>query len=252
MTLQLDLPERPAKPRHNGRTQILDKGSGLAQTRDLLEVSGPLLDLAKLGWGTSMVSRQVPEKVATYAEFGVEVCLGGTLLELAYLQGKIDALRGWLLDLGIGIVEVSDGAVIMPPEEKLGLISRLAEDFTVHSEVGSKDAAAIVTPARWVAEIRRELSAGSSYVILEGRESGTAGLYRQSGEIRMGLVDEILEADIPQDSLIFEAPNKANQVWLIKHLGPSVNLANIAPDDVVSVETLRLGLRADTLLDFHR
>lgn len=252
MTLNLTLPQRPDKPRSRGRTQILDKGMGLMATRDFLDVAAGMVDLVKLGWGTSIVTPNVGAKVNLYREYGVDVCLGGTLLELVFLQDKVEELTEWLLELGISTVEVSDGVVHITPEEKATLISRLAKEFTVLSEVGSKDTTAIVTPARWVEEIRRDLEAGSSSVILEGRESGTGGLYRESGEIRMGLVDEILDADIPQERLVFEAPNKVNQVWLIRHLGPSVNLANIRPEDAVPVETLRLGLRADTLLDLHR
>lgn len=252
MTFVLDLPNRPEKPRTTGRTQLLDKGQGLTAIRDLMDVAAHTIDLVKLGWGTSLVTRQLAEKVACYHEYDVDVGLGGTLLELVYLKGRVEEFRSWLLELGIRTVEVSDGAIRMPEEDKLALIARFTEDFTVYSEVGRKDASVVVTPARWVKAIKRELEAGAKAVILEGRESGTAGMYRQSGEIRMGLVDEILDADIPLESLIFEAPNKENQVWLMRHLGTSVNLANIHPDDALAVETLRLGLRADTLLDLHR
>jgi phosphosulfolactate synthase len=154
-------------------------------------------------------------------------------------------------DQGVTTIEISDGAVEFRGDDKLELIEKLASRFTVLSEVGSKDAAAIVSPARWVRAIRAELEAGAGYVILEGRESGTAGLYRQTGEIRMGLVDEIIESGIPLERLVFEAPQKAQQVWLLQTHGPTVNLANIALSDVIPVETLRLGLRADTLVDVH-
>ncbi len=247
----LTLPDRPPKPRSAGRTHGLDKGMGPATLRDLLSVAAPYLDLVKLGWGTSVVTPALDEKLAIYADAGIEVCLGGTLFELAVLQGRVDEYAAWLHELGIRSVEVSDGTLTMPETEKLELIERLVPDFTVYSEVGSKDAEAIVSPARWLEAIRAELDAGVSHVILEGRESGTAGLYRQSGEIRMGLIQEIIDAGVPAERLVFEAPRKAQQVWLIEHLGHDVNLANIPLDEAIPLETLRLGLRGDTMLLLH-
>jgi phosphosulfolactate synthase len=247
----LTLPHRSRKPRPAGRTHGLDKGIGPASLQDLLSVAAPHLDLVKLGWGTSVVTPHLARKLAIYVEAGVEVCLGGTLFELAVLQGRIEEYAAWLHELGIGSVEVSDGTLSMTEADKLRLVGRLAPEFTVYSEVGSKDAEAIVAPARWLEAIRAELDAGVSHVILEGRESGTAGLYRQSGEIRMGLVQEIIDAGVPAERLIFEAPRKAQQVWLIEHLGHEVNLGNIALDDVIPLETLRLGLRGDTMLLLH-
>jgi phosphosulfolactate synthase len=252
VTLNIDLPARPQKPRSIGRTHLLDKGLGTSAIRDLLDVASDSIDLVKLGWGTSLVTQGLEEKIACYTERGIDVCVGGTLLELVYLKGKVDAFVDWIGVLGLKHVEVSDGVVRIPAEDKSELISRLAKDFVVYSEVGSKDQNVVVTPAKWVAEIKRDFDAGASLVILEGRESGTAGMYRDSGEIRMGLIDEILDADIAQDTLLFEAPHKENQVWLMRHLGPHVNLGNVAPEDSIAVETLRLGLRSDTLLDLHR
>jgi phosphosulfolactate synthase len=173
------------------------------------------------------------------------------LFEVFYLQGRLDEYAGWMGEMGITSMEVSDGAVTMDEAEKLRAIEHFATDFTVYSEVGSKDADAIVTPAKWLDAIRAELEAGVSHVILEGRESGTAGMYRRSGEIRMGLIDEIIDGGVPADRLVFEAPQKAQQVWLIEHVGPDVNLGNVPMDELIPVETLRLGLRADTLLTLH-
>lgn len=248
---QLRLPERSAKPRRSGRTHGLDKGIGPHLLDDLLSVAAPYLDLVKLGWGTSVVTPNLPGKIARYREHEVEVCFGGTLFELVVLQDRLEEYAAWMKDLGLEAVEVSDGTLVMEEADKLRMIERLAADFTVFSEVGSKDAEAIVTPAKWVGAIRAELEAGASHVILEGRESGTAGMYRQSGEIRMGLIDEIVDAGIPTDRLVFEAPRKPQQVWLIEHLGPEINLGNIPLDEVIPLETLRLGLRADTMLHLH-
>lgn len=242
---------KQTKPRAVRRTQILDKGLGTRHIRDLLDVAGDHIDLTKLGWGTALVTNGLREKIDLYREAGIDVCLGGTLLEVYILRNQVDDFERLVSGLGLSHVEVSDGAVELPREEKLALIKRFASDYTVYSEVGQKDPDVVVTPAKWLASIEAELGAGADKVILEGRESGTAGMYRTSGEIRMGLIDEILDAGIPPEVLIFEAPTKASQTWFIKHIGVDVNLANIAPDDVIPLETLRLGLRADTLLDIH-
>lgn len=251
MSPGLNLPDRSSKPRAVGRTHVLDKGHGTSQIEDAMSVAGNYVDLVKLGWGTSLVTPNVAEKIAAYRRHGAAVCFGGTLFELFWLQGRVDDYVAYMKDMGVVAVEVSDGTIELDLSEKLSIIERLTGDFEVHSEVGSKDSATIVSPVKWVRAIKAELEAGASYVILEGRESGTAGLYRPSGEIRMGLIDEILEAGIEPDRLIFEAPNKVQQVWLIKQLGPNANLANIPLSEVIALETLRLGLRADTLLHFH-
>jgi len=251
MRNELGLAERAPKPRSTGRTHAIDKGAGPAAISDILGVCSDGLDLVKLGWGTAVVSGGLEAKIAAYRRFDVDVCMGGTFFELCHLKGSLDRYAAWLDELGITTIEISDGAIELTVEEKTALIERFASRFTVLSEVGSKDADAIVTPAQWVRSISAELDAGASHVILEGRESGTAGMYRGSGEIRMGLIDEIIEAGIPADRLVFEAPRKAQQVWLIRHLGPDINLGNIPLDEVTAVETLRLGLRADTMLDLH-
>jgi phosphosulfolactate synthase len=247
----LSLPERPAKPRARGRTNVLDKGTAPGQLDDELQTCGIYVDLAKLGWGTGLVTPSLPAKLDVYRRHQVDVCLGGTLFELCYLRGELDRYERFVGELGLPVVEISNGTLEIDQETKIALIQRFAAHCRVVSEVGSKDAEAIVSPARWVDAIRAELDAGADSVILEGRESGSAGMYRASGEIRMGLVQEILDAGIPPDKLVFEAPQKHQQVWLIDVIGSDVNLANIPLADVLSVETLRLGLRADTLLHFH-
>lgn len=251
MKLPIDLVDRSPKPRIHSRTQILDKGTPVEWLKGFLADYGELVDLAKLGWGSSLVTPNLVEKIDVYQDFGVDVCMGGTLFELMWVHDRMDHYEQWLGDLGIQTMEVSDGTVTMDHAEKIEYISRFAQTFEVLSEVGSKDADAIVTPARWVADIKSELDAGATYVILEGRESGTAGMYRKSGEIRMGLIDEIVESGIPIDRLVFEASKKPHQVWLIEHLGPTINIGNVPLEEALSLETLRLGLRADTLAKFH-
>jgi phosphosulfolactate synthase len=251
MNLPVQIPDRSAKPRSDGRTHIIDKGLPVGLIDGQLRLGGEFVDLVKLGWGSSLVTPNLSEKLDMYRSHDVEVCFGGTLFELAHLQGRVDDYAAWLRELDITALEISDGVLEMEGSAKVALIEKLSAEFTVYSEVGSKDAAAIVTPARWVRAIKDDLAAGAAGVILEGRESGTAGMYRESGEIRMGLIDEILESGIPVDRLVFEAPIKAQQVWLIKHIGPGVNFGNIAPEDALPLETLRLGLRADTLLTIH-
>lgn len=250
-SLDLPLPDRPAKPRATGRTAIIDRGMGLAAVDDLIATASDMVDLVKIGWGTAVVDRLLEERIERYRAVDVDVCFGGTLFELCAVTDRLDHYRSWLLELELQHVEISDGTVTLRQDEKLRAIERFADDFTVYSEVGSKDADAIVSPRRWVEAIRRDFEAGASYVILEGRETASAGMYRPSGEIRTGLIDEILDEGIDPARLVFEAPVKAAQVFLLRLLGPNVNLANIAADDVVALETLRLGLRSDTLLDVH-
>jgi phosphosulfolactate synthase len=246
----LPLPPRPAKPRVSGLTHVLDQGLGPAEVQSLLAVAGPHIDLVRLGWGSALVTANLADKLALYREQDVPVMVGGTLSELAWLHGRVDELRRWLQEHAIDRVEVSSGAVSIPTEEKHALISLLAQDFTVYAEVGEKDSDAILAPYRWVQLIRGALDAGAQLVVCEGRATGTAGLYRADGEARTGLIDEIVhELDLTQ--LVFEAPRKDQQSWLINRFGPGVNLGNVPPAEVISLESLRLGLRADTLATFH-
>jgi phosphosulfolactate synthase len=244
------LGERSSKPRQQGITHVLDRGLSVAQVDGLIEVAGDFVDIVKLGWGTALATQNLEPKLARYAEHGIPVVLGGTLTEVAIRQGRVDELIAWVRPLGITHVEVSDGTITLEAADKLALIGRLvAEGFTVLSEVGSKDNQDIMAPYRWVEQIQAELEAGSWKVIAEARESGNAGIYRADGEPRMGLIDEIAH-NVDVARVMFEAPQKDQQVWLLRRFGPEVNLGNIAPDDVLSLETLRLGLRADTLEDF--
>lgn len=221
----------------------------VAEVEGLLEVAGESVDVVKLGWGTALVTGNLAPKLERYAARGIPVVLGGTLTELAIRQGRVDGLIAWLRELGLRHVEVSDGTLTLDPEVKRSLIERLAAEFTVLAEVGSKDADFIMAPYVWVEQIERDLQAGAWKVIAEARESGTAGIYRADGEVRTGLIDEIAHAVDP-GRLIFEAPQREQQVWLLKRFGTECNLGNIAPADVLSLETLRLGLRSDTVERF--
>ncbi len=242
----LDLPARPGKPRSEGLTHVLDKGLNLREIEGLFDTAGEYVDIVKLGWGTSYVTNNLEKKIALYRSLRTPVVCGGTLFEAVYARGSLDRFKRWLADNRFSHVEISDGTVDMPRERKLELIADFARDFVVLSEVGSKDAEVVYPPYQWVEWISEELEAGSWMVITEGRESGTGGIYRPTGEMRTGLVDEIAHA-IDVSRLIFEAPGKAAQAWFVKHFGPNVNLGNVPPDEVIPLETLRLGLRADTL-----
>ena len=233
-------------PRNGGLTHVIDKGLGPRAIEDMLETAGDYIDIVKLGWGTSAVTPNLEQKLDLYRAADKPVVCGGTFFEVVYARDKLDEYRAWLTKHGFTHVEISDGVVEMPRERKLELITDLAADFTVLSEVGSKDADEIFAPYQWVEWIQQELAAGSWKVITEGREGGTAGIYRPSGEMRTGLVDEIVHG-VALGDLIFEAPQKSAQAWFVTHLGPEVNLGNIPPDEVIPLETLRRGLRADTL-----
>ena len=232
------------EPRSGGLTHVLDKGLGPRAWEDVLETSGLYIDIVKLGWGTAYVTQNLRQKLEILKE--KPVVIGGTFFEVVYVKGKVDEYKRWLNDLGLTHVEISDGTVQMPREEKLELIADLARDFTVLSEVGSKDSEVNFAPYLWVQWIKEELEAGAWKVITEARESGTAGIFRPSGEMRTGLIDEIVN-EIEVADLVFEAPTKASQAWFVKEFGPTVNLGNIPPDEVIPLETLRLGLRGDTL-----
>jgi phosphosulfolactate synthase len=246
----LDLPERPPKPRSVGITHVIDPGLSAREAEGIMESVAEYVDLVRLGWGSAYRTRELHRKLAIYRAHGVPPMLGGTMTELAWLQGKVDALRRWLDDLGIEHVEVSSGVVPMPSGEKAELIATLARDRTVFAEVGEKDPRALMAPYRWVALIREALEAGAAQVVCEGRADGSAGVFRPDGEVRTGLIDEVVH-EIEIERLIFEAPQRHQQIWFIERYGPDVNFGNIDPHDVVSLETLRVGLRADTLLKFH-
>jgi phosphosulfolactate synthase len=245
MTDLLDLPDRSPKPREQGITHVLDRGLSVAEVEGLLEVAGEFVDLIKLGWGTALPTGNLSDKLDCYRRHGIPVVLGGTLTELALAQDRLEQLIDWIRELGLQHVEVSDGTITMPHERKLELIERLSQEFVVLSEVGSKDDTRIMAPYRWVELIEQELGAGAWKVIAEARESGNVGIFRHDGEVRMGLIDEIVHAVAPE-RILFEAPRKDQQVWFVRRFGANVNLGNIVPGDVLSLETIRLGLRSDT------
>jgi phosphosulfolactate synthase len=230
--------------RDGGLTHVLDKGLGPRAWADVLETSGDYIDIVKLGWGTAFVTANLERKLEVLKD--KPVVIGGTFFEVVYARDKLDEYKRWLDDLGLTHVEISDGTVEIPRERKLELIADFARDFTVLSEVGSKDAEVVFAPYEWVEWIKAEKEAGAWKVITEAREGGTAGIFRPSGEMRTGLVDEIAHS-IDFHDLIWEAPTKSSQAWFIRHFGPDVNLGNIPPDEAIPLETLRLGLRGDTL-----
>jgi len=243
----LDLPHRSDKPRGRGVTHVIDRGLSIAEVDGLMEVAGDSVDIVKLGWGTALRTGNLEQKLARYRQHGVPVMLGGTLTEIAIAQDRLDSLVGWVHELGLEHFEISDGTIALEHGRKVELIERLSKEFVVLSEVGSKDdTGAITPPYQWVEMMRAELGAGAWKVIAEGREAGTAGIFRPTGEVREGLIGEVVH-DIDPGQIMFDAPRKHQQVWFVRRFGPEVNLSNIAPTDVLALETLRLGLRSDTL-----
>ncbi len=242
----LDLPARSAKPRSAGITHVLDKGLTPEGTRSFLGQAAHLVDIVKVGWGISYVDPELPARIQMCAGHGCPVCLGGTLLEVAAMQDRIGPLRDWALGLGITHVEVSNGLRAMTGSRKRALVRELGADFVVLAETGAKEGNYPPTPAGWADEMARDLEAGASWVVAEGRESGTVGLYNADHVVREDLVKVILDC-VPQDRVIFEAPTKAQQAWFVRQLGADVNIGNVEPAGVLALETLRLGLRADTV-----
>jgi phosphosulfolactate synthase len=233
-----------SEPRAGGLTHVIDKGLGPRAWEDVLETSGPYIDIVKLGWGTAYVTPNLKRKLDVLRE--KPVVIGGTFLEAVIAQRKVDEYKRWLNELGLTHVEISDGVIELPRERKLELIAEFARDFTVLSEVGSKDADVEFAPDEWTTWLREELDAGAWKVIAEARESATSGIFTADHEMRTDLVVDIAEAVGLRD-VVFEAPTKSAQAWFIKQFGPTVNLGNIPPDEVIPLETLRRGLRGDTL-----
>lgn len=242
----LGVPSRPGKPRQVGLTHVMDKGLNLYDIEGMFDTAGEFVDIVKFGWGTSYITNNLAKKIALYRSFDTPVVCGGTLFEAVYGRGKLDEFKAWLVANRFAHVEISDGTIEIPRDRKLELIADFARDFTVLSEVGSKDAEVVYAPDQWVQWIKEELEAGSWKVITEAREGGTAGIFRGDGDMRTGLIDEIAH-EVSVDDVVFEAPTKSSQAWFVKHFGPNVNLGNIPPDEVIPLETLRLGLRGDTL-----
>lgn len=251
MSYQLNhLPKRSSKPRNNGLTLVLDKGYSIRQAEDFCEVAAEYTDIVKLGWGTSLVTNKLSEKLEVYKSYDIPVYFGGTLFEAFVLRNQLDDYIKLLQDHKLTYLEVSNGTIWLSEKKKNDIIKDLSKDFIVLSEVGSKNPDEVIPPYKWVKMINDELESGAWKVICEARESGTVGVFRPNGEVRSGLIDEIAD-QIPVDHLIFEAPKKEQQCWFIKKFGTNVNLGNIEPAEVISVETLRLGLRSDTLFDFY-
>ncbi|GAB5524403.1 MAG: phosphosulfolactate synthase [Roseivirga sp.] len=244
-----DVPERTQKPRDKGFTMAMDKGLSIREAEDFVSVSGEYVDIVKLGWATSYVTPNLDEKLNVYREAGIPFYFGGTLFEAFIARNQFDDYRKVIDKYQMPFVEVSDGSIEMDHDKKCEYITTLAEQTTVLSEVGSKDEEKIIPPYKWIELMQKELDAGAWKVIGEARESGNVGLFRSSGEVRSGLVQEIL-TKIPFEKIIWEAPQKAQQVYFIKLMGTNVNLGNIAPNEVIPLETIRLGLRGDTFSHF--
>ena len=242
----LELPERPPKPRSVGITHVLDKGLPAHELPGVLETCGAYIDVWKFGWGTAYLDPGVESKLATLADHGILACVGGTLLEVAWVQRRVEEFLDWAAGVGFPCVEVSRGAAPIRPDEKYDLIRLATSRFTVLSEVGSKKAADQPSCAQWAEEVANDLAAGARWVLTEGRESGTVGIYSGAGTIREDVVAAVLDAG-GVDRVVFETPQKDQAVWFMRHCGPNVNLANIPVAEVLGVETLRLGLRADTM-----
>lgn len=244
------MPERTIVPRNYGITMVMDKGLSIPEVNNFLSIARPHVDIIKLGFGTAAVTPNLKEKLAIYAAADLPVYFGGTLFEAFLVRNQLDDYINVLKEYGVNYVEVSDGSVTIPHEEKCRYITRLAsEGFNVLSEVGSKDASNVMPPYKWIEQMQAELDAGSSTVIAEAREAGNIGIYRGSGEVREGLVQEIL-TKIPAEKILWEAPQKAQQVYFLNLLGCNVNLGNIAPNEVIPLEAMRIGLRGDSFTMF--
>lgn len=241
------MPERSQKPRNGGLCMVMDKGLSIREVEDFLEVASSYTDIVKLGFGTGILTPKLDLKLKLYRDAGIPVYFGGTLFEAFVVRDQLDDYRRLLEKTGVTYVEVSDGSLELPHDKKCEIIADLAKNYTVLSEVGSKDADKIIPPYEWIEQMEAELAAGAWKVIGEARESGTVGIFRNTGEVRSGLVAEIIRK-IPINDIIWEAPQKAQQVWFLQLHGSDVNLGNIAPNEVIPLETLRLGLRGDS---FH-
>jgi phosphosulfolactate synthase len=239
------IPERTQKPRSSGLTMVMDKGLSINEVKNFLDVAGPHVDIVKLGFGTSFVTPNLREKIEVYKNAGMPIYFGGTLFEAFLIRNQFEDYLAVCKDYGIDYMEVSDGSITIPHAEKCGYIEKMTKYGTILSEVGSKDAAHIMPPYKWIELMRAELEAGASYVIAEAREAGNVGIYRGSGEVREGLVQEIL-TQIPAEKIIWEAPQKAQQLYFLELIDCNVNLGNIAPYEVIPLEAMRIGLRGDT------
>ena len=239
------IPERTSQPRTSGLTMVMDKGLSIREAENLMDIAGPYVDIVKLGFGTAFVTPKLREKLEMYKSYNMPVYFGGTLFEAFLIRNQFDDYIKICKDYGVSYMEASDGSITIPHAEKCGYIEKLAKHGVVLSEVGSKDAAHIIPPYKWIELMKAELSAGSTYVIAEAREAGNVGIYRGTGEVREGLVQEIL-TQIPEEKILWEAPQKAQQLYFLELIGCNVNLGNIAPNEVLALEAMRIGLRGDT------
>ncbi|MBZ4188254.1 phosphosulfolactate synthase [Niabella beijingensis] len=239
------MPERYVRPRTNGITMVMDKGLSIDEAKSFMSVSYPHVDVVKLGFGTAVVTPNLEEKIEVYRSYDIPVYFGGTLFEAYLVRNQVDDYIAICKHFGIDYMEVSDGSISIPHAEKCGYIEKLTQHGTVLSEVGSKDATHIIPPYKWIELMKAELEAGSSYVIAEAREAGNVGIYRGTGEVREGLVQEIL-TQIPSEKIIWEAPQKAQQLYFLELIGCNVNLGNIPPNEVIALEAMRIGLRGDS------
>ena len=240
-----DIPERSLKPRELGITMVIDKGSSLQECKNLIESSSDYIDFVKFGWTTSNFSKNLKEKIELFKKANINVYFGGTLFEAFAIRDQFQDYINILKEYDLKYAEVSDGSISIPHKKKCEYIEKLAKYVIVFSEIGSKDEKKIIPPYKWIKQMKAELNAGSWKVIGEARESGSVGLFRSSGEVRQGLVEEIL-TEIPTEKILWEAPQKVQQVWFVKLLGQNVNLGNISGNEVISLETIRVGLRGDT------
>jgi phosphosulfolactate synthase len=249
----LQLPQRATKPRRVGITMVVDGGLPYGTLRDIVASAGEYLDFVKFGWGTAIVSRELGAKVELLQQSGIDFYFGGTLFEKYVLQGRFDDFRALCHEYSCRHVEVSNGTIDMSNLEKAGYVRKLADEFIVISEVGFKDSVRSerLSPKRWIEYIHEDLDAGAELVTLESRESGQSGICRSDGRLRIGLIEELLGGEVPEDRLMFEAPTTTLQSYFVTRVGYDVNLGNVSPTGIIGLETLRLGLRADTLTEFE-
>ena len=244
-----NIPKRPAKPRSNGLTMIMDKGLSLNEAENMIVLKSELTDIVKLGFGTSLLTRYIDKKINLYKEAGIDVYTGGTLFEAFIVRNQLDDFYRLMDKLKLEMVEVSDGCIQMEHEKKCELIHKLSKDFKVISEIGSKDESLTIEDDKWVSYMKKELEAGSWKVIAEAREGGNVGMFETDGEIKEQLIKKITK-EIGESNILWEAPLKKQQVWFINELGANVNLGNISPNSIISLECLRLGLRGDTFNNY--
>ena len=244
-----DIPNREKKPREHGLTMMMDKGLSINDTKNFIDMCGPHTDIVKLGFGTSAISPHIETKIKLYQDAGLKIYLGGTLFEAFIIRDMYEEFKDLLRKWNLSMCEVSDGSIELDHVKKCKYISDLSEEFLVVSEVGSKDENKLIAPYKWIELMQKELEAGAWKVIAEAREGGNVGIYNKGGDVRSDLIDEIL-TEIPCENILWEAPRKTQQVWFIKLLGSNVNLGNISWDEVIPLETLRIGLRADTFFDY--